>query len=63
MELTFGELKANAAQIVNDDTSATAAILKRDINRGAFILSSEIKRYYTRQEKTANLDLIINLLK
>lgn len=55
MELTFGELKSNAALIVNDDTSATAAILKRDINRGAFILSSEIKRYYTRIEKTADL--------
>lgn len=55
MELTFGELTANAQLIVNDDTAASLAVIKRDINRGAFILSSEIKRYYTRLEKTANL--------
>ena len=55
MDLTFQELYENTQLIINDDSPTTLGIIKRDLNRGASILSSEIKRYYTRLEKLANL--------
>lgn len=52
---TWQELYEQAQSISGDDSAATLALLKSDINLGGHRLNAAIGRYFTRKQKSANL--------